>query len=271
MMIEIKGVSYYYRKKEDLFKDLTLDLSPGKIVGLLGKNGSGKTTLLKMICGLLFPKSGDLLVVGHQPKQRWPAFLEQVFFIPEEFHLPAITIDKYIAANSGFYPTFDSDLMRQLLKECELPSGTFLNQISFGQKKKFLITFALASKCKLLLLDEPTNGLDIPSKSIFRSMVAGSLDKDQLVIISTHQVKDIENLIDSMIILDQGNIILNKNLSEVSSQLQFSKRKSLDGLEVIYSETIPGGFNVISAVPEEPSAIDMELLFNAVTSGTQIP
>ncbi|GJM30755.1 MAG: ABC transporter ATP-binding protein [Cyclobacteriaceae bacterium] len=269
-MIKLQNLCYHYRKKEELFKDLNLDLSPGKIVGLLGKNGSGKTTLLKIICGLLFPKSGQVQVLDHQPKLRRPVFLGQLFFIPEEFHLPAVTIDQYIEANSGFYPTFDQSLMRQLLKECELPSGTFLNQISFGQKKKFLITFALATKCKLLLLDEPTNGLDIPSKSIFRSMVAGSLDNDQLVIISTHQVKDIENLIDSMIILDQGNIILNKDLSEVSSQLRFSKRKSLDGLAVIYSEAIPGGFNVISALPEEPSVIDMELLFNAVTSGTQI-
>lgn len=269
-MIQIQNLGFQYTKDEKLFDDLSLEVSSGKIMGLLGKNGSGKTTLLKLMCGLLFPKYGSLGVMDYLPKTRSPEFLRQVFFIPEEFYLPATTIQRYIEANSGFYPSFDYRLMQELLDTCELVSNKSLHSISFGQKKKFLITFALATRCRLLLLDEPTNGLDIPSKSIFRKMVAGSLDEDQLVIISTHQVKDIENLIDSMIILDGGSIILNKEVSEVASQLQFSKRTTLEGMELIYSEAIPGGFNTISTAKEEASVIDMELLFNAVTSGKQI-
>lgn len=269
-MIELKNLSYYYSRSEELFKDLTLEIGSGKIVGLLGKNGSGKTTLLKVICGLLFPKSGDIRIMGHDPAKRKPAFQEQIFFIPEEIYLPSITIEKYIQSNSGFYPTFDTELMAELLDTCELVPSKALNSISFGQKKKFIITFALATKCKLLLLDEPTNGLDIPSKSIFRKMVAGSLNEDQLVVISTHQVKDIENLIDSMIILDHGKIILDKDLNELTSRLHFSKRKSPEGEDVIYSEAAPGGYNVITTAISEPSNIDMELLFNAVVNGKQI-
>ena len=256
-MIQLKDLRYRYSKDESLFDDLSLEIQPGKILGLLGKNGSGKTTLIKMICGLLFPESGHLQVMGHTPSNRQPEFLRQVYLIPEEFHLPSVSIRKYIQANCGFYPSFSAALMDELLDTCELDPSSSLNRISFGERKKFLITFALATKCRLLLLDEPTNGLDIPSKSIFRKIVAGSLDDNQLVIISTHQVRDIENLIDSLIILDQGKIVMNKELIEVSSHLHFSERKSLEGTEFIYSEAIPGGFKVVSPNPETASSIDI--------------
>jgi ABC-2 type transport system ATP-binding protein len=160
--------------------------------------------------------------------------------------------------------------MANLLTECELSEGTSINQLSFGQKKKFLITFGLATKCQLLLLDEPTNGLDIPSKSVFRRIVAGSLDDDQLVVISTHQVKDIENLIDTILIIDEGNIILNKPLHEITSQIQCSKMSSVKNVEVLYSEAIPGGFHVISPQTNGSSLFELELLFNAIVSGKQI-
>ena len=269
-MISLKSVNYSYKNQPPLFENLSIDLVPGKIIGLLGKNGSGKTSLLKLISGLLFQKSGDLTVLDHQPRNRSPFLLENIFLIPEEIYLPAITIDQYIKANSPFYPKFDLNQMADLLEECELFRNQSIQALSFGQKKKFLITFALATKCKLLLLDEPTNGLDIPSKGVFRKMVAGSLDQDQLVIVSTHQVKDVENLIDSVLILDSGAIILNMDIDALSSQLQFTKRKSLDGMQVLYSEETLGGYNVISRETTESSSIDMELLFNAVTSGKPI-
>ncbi|PZR27010.1 MAG: ABC transporter ATP-binding protein, partial [Azospira oryzae] len=218
-MINIKNLSFSYKKQRKLFDSLSMDLTPGSIAGLLGKNGAGKTTLLKMVSGILFPDSGELSVMGHQPAARKPSFLSDVFFVPEEFYLPSTSIRLYIKANSPFYPSFDSVLMTRLLNEFELEQENIIDQMSYGQKKKFLISFALATKCKLLILDEPTNGLDIPSKILFRKIMAGNLDDDQLVVISTHQVKDIETLIDTIIIVDNGSIILHKDIASITQQL----------------------------------------------------
>lgn len=269
-MISIKNLSFSYPKCEPLFAHLSMEIGTGNIVGLFGKNGSGKTTLLKLLCGLLFKEQGQLQVMGYSPEDRLPSFLENVFLIPEEFELPPITIEQFILANSRFYPLFDHGIMHELLDLCELSSGNAINKLSFGQKKKFYITFGLATKCRLLLLDEPTNGLDIPSKSVFRKITAGSLDEDQLVIISTHQVKDIDSLIDRMIILDQGQLMLDKSLFEISEQVQFGKVPSMESMEVIYSETTPEGYHVISPQVNGDSSIDIELLFNAVTNGKKI-
>ena len=249
---------------------MNLEINGGNIVGLFGKNGSGKTTLLKLLSGLLFEQQGQLQVLGYQPKDRLPAFLENIFLIPEEFDLPSVKISQYIQANSSFYPSFDQKLMGQLLAQCELNPENDIDKLSFGQKKKFLITFGLATKCRLLLMDEPTNGLDIPSKQVFRRITAGSLDENQVVVISTHQVKDIDSLIDGMIILDQGQILLDKSLHEISEQVAFGKVPSIEAMEVIYSETIPEGYHVISPQVHGDASIDIELLFNAITNGKKI-
>ena len=269
-MIKIDSLFFGYGKHAQLFKDLSLTLQPGSITGLLGKNGAGKTTLLKLIAGLLSPLSGKISVLSHEPFKRLPSFLCKVFFVPEEFHLPSISIEGYIAANSPFYPEFDKVLIRRLLNEFELLDVSVIDRLSYGQKKKFLISFALASKCRLLILDEPTNGLDIPSKAIFRKIMAGALDENQLVVISTHQVKDVERLIDKIIILDEGKIVLEKDMMEIASQLHFSSSHVLDEAEVLYSEVVPGGYKTISPQVNGNSSVDIELLFNAVTKGNQI-
>ena len=269
-MISLNKLSFSYPKQDPLFHHLDLEIDAGNIIGLLGKNGSGKTSLLKLLCGLIFNSSGKLEVMKNQPKQRHPQFLGQVFMVPEEFYLPTTTIDEFIKANSGFYPRFNHDLMDRLLADCELSRNLSIQKISFGQKKKFLITFALATKCRLLLLDEPTNGLDIPSKSVFRKMVAGSLDEDQLVIIATHQVRDIEHLVDKILILDQGKVIFNRSLHEISDRLHFGRSTTLDPKKVVYSEKIAGAYHTITTETQGDSPVDMELLFNAVTKGTQI-
>ncbi len=269
-MIHIEDLKFTYKKQAPLFSNLNLELSAGSITGLLGKNGAGKTTLLKLIMGLIYPDQGNLKVMAHQPGKRQPSYLKNVFLVPEEFYLPSVSIKKFIHANSGFYPNFDPALMDDLLTEFELSQDRLLHKVSYGQKKKFLISFALATKCRLMVLDEPTNGLDIPSKSIFRKVMAGSLDEDQLVIISTHQVKDVENLIDKIIILDQGKVIMQKDIQEISAQLQFTNSSVPHGDNVLYSETVPGGYKVITPVVNGDSSIDIELLFNAITKGKNL-
>lgn len=269
-MISIQNLQFNYAKKQQpLFQDLDCELQAGSIVGLLGKNGAGKTTLLKLMIGLLFPTEGDIRIMGHQPVERQPSLLQDVFFLPEEFHIPGISINNFVRANSGFYPRFDKNLLNRLISDFQLPEGKNLQKLSYGQKKKFLISFALSTKCRILVLDEPTNGLDIPSKSIFRRVLAGSLDEDQLVIISTHQVRDVENLIDRVLMLENGKFIMQKDLFDISSKLHFTTTSTPEGDNILYKEMVPGGYKVIMPQTNGNSSVDIELLFNAISNGTE--
>lgn len=269
-MLLINNLTFNYSKKQPpLFDNLDCELQSGSIVGLLGKNGAGKTTLLKLMIGLLNPGKGDIRIMDHEPSARQPSLLQDIYFLPEEFHHPGVSINNYVKANSGFYPRFDKGLLERLINDFELPEGKSLHQLSYGQKKKFLISFALSTKCRLLVLDEPTNGLDIPSKSIFRKVMAGSLDEDQLVIISTHQVRDVENLIDRILMLEKGKFIMQKNIYDISSKLHFATTASADGDNILYHEMVPGGYKVITPQTEGNSSVDIELLFNAISNGTE--
>lgn len=269
-MVTINGLKFAYSTKQlPLFQNLNCELLPGSIVGLLGKNGAGKTSLLKLMIGLLTPTEGSVSIMGHRPSERKPSLLRDIYFLPEEFHQPGISIRKYVKANSGFYPRFDKDLLDRLILDFELPESKNLNQLSYGQKKKFLISFALSTKCRLLVLDEPTNGLDIPSKTIFRRVMAGSLDEDQLVIISTHQVRDVENLIDRVLMLEKGKFIMQKNIYEIASKLHFATTSSPESKNVLYHEMVPGGYKVITPQTDGNSSVDIELLFNAISNGSE--
>ena len=269
-MVSISDLRFVFSTKQPpLFENLDCDLEAGSIVGLLGKNGAGKTTLLKLMIGLLRPTAGKVLVMDHRPVERKPSLLQEIYFLPEEFHHPGVSIKNYVKANSGFYPRFDDELLRRLINDFELPEGKSLHQMSYGQKKKFLISFALSTRCRLLVLDEPTNGLDIPSKSIFRKVMAGSLDENQLVIISTHQVRDVENLIDRVLMLEKGRFIMQKNIYDISSKLHFTTTSSTDGKNILYHEMVPGGYKVITPQTEGSSSVDIELLFNAVSNSTE--
>jgi ABC-2 type transport system ATP-binding protein len=269
-MIQIQDLTFAYSRKKALFNNLSMQLEAGSITGLLGKNGAGKSTLLRLIAGPLRSKSGKISVLDHDPGKREVSFLNDVFLVPEEFSFPAITIRAYQESCSMFYPRFDKDLLNRLLSEFELGADNNLNALSYGQKKKFLIAFALATRCRLLVLDEPTNGLDIPSKALFRKIMAGSLDENQLVIISTHQVKDVENLIDKIIILDEGKVIFKQSLSEISQKVAFVSGTSDDLDKAIYSEQVPGGYHLIMPNDRDETEVDIELLFNAVTNGKTI-
>ncbi len=269
-MIVINDLKFAYSEKQrPLFQDLQCELPAGSIVGLLGKNGAGKTTLLKLMIGLLRPTGGSVSIMDHQPWLRQPSLLQEIYFLPEEFYHPSVTIRNYVKANARFYPRFDETMLQGLLKDFELPENKRLNELSYGQKKKFMISFALSTRCRLLVLDEPTNGLDIPSKTIFRRVMAGSLDEDQLVIISTHQVRDVENLIDRVLMLEQGKFIMQKNLFEISSRLRFTIASSPEGENILYHEMVPGGFKVITPQTDGSSSVDIELLFNAISNGSE--
>ncbi len=264
-MITIKNLDFGY-KKTKLFKDLSLDLKHGSIYGLLGKNGAGKTTLLKILAGLIFPESGEISVLGFTPSERNPDFLKEIFFLPEEYTLPGIKPGEFKKIYAPFYPDFDDEEFFKLISEFSLPEDSKLSNFSYGQKKKFLLSFGIASNSRILLLDEPTNGLDIPTKTRFRKIVASSQSKDRIIIISTHQVRDVENLIDPVIILDDGSIIFNETMDRVTDVLSVKKISTLsDETDILYSENEIDGYKVVVKNRDrDQSAIDFETLFNTV-------
>jgi ABC-2 type transport system ATP-binding protein len=265
-MIYLDRVSFGYSKRKKLFSDLSLRLAPGHIYGLLGKNGAGKSSLLRNIAGLLFPLEGKIVVSGREPKKREPAFLQDIFFLPEEIYLPSVTMAKYLEILSPFYPKFDKDQFMAYIAEFDIPEGNKLTDMSYGQKKKVLIAFALATNTNVLIMDEPTNGLDIPSKSQFRKVVSNVLSSERIILISTHQIRDLDNLIDSIIILEDSKILIQHSLEVVAQRLCFATLLNVEyDSRVLYSEPSLRGYNaVFENSDQEESRVDLEQLFNAV-------
>jgi len=264
-MIKINDLTFQYPHQKELFTDLDLQMEEGAIYGLLGKNGAGKTTLLKIIAGLRFPQKGNCHAFGYKTEQRCPEFLNKIYFVPEEFYTPPIRMEEFINSFAPFYPDFNYDDLEEYIQEFEIPEKGNLSSFSYGQKKKFLVAFGLATNCKVLILDEPTNGLDIPSKSKFRQVLASSITEDRSFIISTHQVRDIDQLIDPIVILDQGEIIFNYSLDEISEKLAINIVDELPEREVLYYENTLGGYAVVEEnVENRTTAIDVETVFNAV-------
>ncbi|MES2455375.1 MAG: ABC transporter ATP-binding protein [Bacteroidota bacterium] len=266
-MVDISNLSFGYDKKHQLFENLNLHLSRGHIYGLLGKNGAGKSTLLKNLAGLVFPKAGTCRVNGLTSARRLPSFLQELFFIPEEMHLPSISAENYARSTMHFYPKFDLSLYHRILSEFDVPAQAVLNKVSFGQQKKVLIAFGLATNTSLLIMDEPTNGLDIPSKIQFRKIIASVLTDERCIIISTHQVRDLDSLIDTLLVLHNREIVLNSSLEQIAERVQFTAASKADQEAVLYQEPNSIGVNTISRNAEGTyTKVDMELLFNAIVS-----
>jgi len=270
-MIHLENISFSYRNKLPLFDQLNLTLPEGNIYGLLGKNGAGKSTLLKILSGLVFPTHGNTRISNYNPKDRHPQFLSEIFLIPEEFELPSLSIKRYVDLYSPFYTRFNQELFESYIQEFQIALNHKLNSLSYGQKKKFLLSFGLATDCKLVILDEPTNGLDIPSKSQFRKVVANAIHDERTFIISTHQVRDMENLIDPIIILDQGQIVFKHSFEEVSSKLSFTRQTKLpENADLVYSESSFGGYSVVlENTKNDETYVNLELLFKAVISNKE--
>ena len=271
-MIEINNVSFGYTRKKLLYKKLQLTLTTGNIYGLLGKNGAGKSTLLKNIIGLLYPLEGSISVNGHAPARRAPSFLETIYLIPEEVHVPAVTIDRYIDLFAPFYPLFNREQLMAYLEKLEVATVDKLSTLSFGQQKKFIIAFALACNTKVLLLDEPTNGLDIPSKKRFRQLIAAVMSEERMIFISTHQIKDLDNLIDQVIIVDEGQLLLNASISAISEKLSFKTVEQIPAdRPVLYEEdALKGKAIVVENSGKEQTKINLEHLFNAITENPSL-
>ena len=268
-MISIDSLHFGYKKSRPLFKNLNLDLAGGKIYGLLGKNASGKTTLLKSILGLRYPKAGSVNVMGFDPTKRALAFLQDSFLLSEEVYTPQMDIASFIKTYGLFYPKFSNQEFYQLLNEFEIPYKSSIHKLSMGQKKKVMISFALACNTRLLVMDEPTNGLDIPSKKQFRNILSHIITKNRLFIISTHQIRDLHSLIDSVLILENGKVIFSHDIARIERSLFFYVERELPSdSNILYYERVLGGYYCIrERVNDNPGLeVDLEVLFNAIIS-----
>ncbi|QXV67078.1 ABC transporter ATP-binding protein [Mucilaginibacter sp. 21P] len=271
-MIQFDNLSFGYPGKKLLYENLTLSIQRGSIYGLLGKNGAGKSTLLKNMVGTLFPVTGCVIVDGIEPKTRRPSFLQTIYYIAEDVYVPALTIKKYKNLFAPFYPLFNEINFYSYLEEFEVNVNSKLNKLSFGQQKKFVIAFALACNTRVLLMDEPTNGLDIPSKSQFRKLIASVMDEDRTIFISTHQIRDLENMIDKVMIVDNGKLLLHASIAEISEKLCFNTVSDIPAdLNVLYAEKMLRGTSIITEnITGEDTAINLEHLFNGVTENQEM-
>lgn len=264
-MITTHSLSFGYSSSHQVLTNISLSLDNGHIHGLLGCNGIGKTTLLKLICGIMRPQRGEVRVCGVDPFERNAEMMRELMIIPEEFDLPNISLERYAAVTSPFYPRFNKGAMMGYCQEFHVNPAECLHSMSMGQRKKAYLAFALACNVKILLLDEPTNGLDIPSKSTFRRLLAGYVNDERMVVISTHQVADVEQLLDSIVILDEQGVALNATTSEICRKLKFCRVE--EGDKVIYSErTIQGDMAVIYNDNDDETPLSIELLFKATTA-----
>ncbi|HET8865590.1 MAG TPA: ABC transporter ATP-binding protein [Gracilimonas sp.] len=270
-MISINDLTFGYKKGQPILSGINLELHQGKIYGLFGLNGAGKTTLLNNIAGMLFPKSGSCLMDGKKTMLRNPVVMSDIFIVAEQFDLPKLTGQKYIELHRLFYPGFDNQQMEDIMLEFDINKTKMLPELSFGQRKKFLVAFAIATQARLLIFDEPTNGLDIPSKSQFRRIISSLDAESRCILISTHQVRDLGSMIEHIIVLKDGSVIFNRSLEDIADRLSIQKLESDSSPDsYIYGEETLGGINAIVASQGDTiGEFDLELLFNGIIQKTE--
>ena len=265
-MIQISNLTFGYKSsKKNVLENVSLQLNPGSIVGLLGKNGTGKTTMLNLVTGQLFAKEGVVTIDGEDVKAKSKSILEKMYFLPEELLVPSISLESFIKLYSPFYKDYSQEVMDECMREFDLQiEKKSLNKLSMGTKKKVMICFAIATNVPYLLMDEPTNGLDIPSKRIFRKLINSHMSEDRTIVVSTHQVHDVEKMVDHIVILGEKDLLVNDSVDGLAEKFSFGT--SPKG-EVIYSEkSLEGNLCVARRTEsEEETPVSLELLFEAVS------
>lgn len=267
-MIQINDLAFSYGSKEVL-KNITMSLEAGKIYGLLGENGVGKTTLLTLLAGLKQCRQGTILTDGREPYKREPSFLSSIYYLPDEVDPVRQKARQWAMSHSKFWPKFDANIFDELLKLLEVDPNQKMHTMSNGQLKKTYISFGLACRTDYLFMDEPTNGLDIPSKAQFRTALMRFTPEDSCIVISTHQVRDLESVIDPIIILDRQDVLLNASIDTITEKLYFDYGTQIHP-DNLYSEMLPGGFiQVLLNTQNRESKVNIEALFNAVHNKKQ--
>ena len=267
MMIEVKNLFFSYgKRKQKVFDDFSLALDKGSVYGLLGKNGTGKSTLLYLMTGLLRPQAGRVLYKGVDVSMRYPLTLQDMFLVPEEFALPSVSLKRYLKLNTPFYPNFSNELLNACLHDFDMNEDIHLGELSMGQKKKAFMCFALATNTSLLVMDEPSNGLDIPSKSQFRKVIASGMTDEKSVIISTHQVRDIDSLLDHVVIIDGTRVLLNASVKTICDKVYFAEQGMNEPTDTaLYVQpSVQGNSVIFPNTYNEETNLNLEVLFNAM-------
>ena len=262
-MIKINDLGFSYGEHVVL-KDISMELQEGRIYGLLGENGVGKTTLLTLLAGLKKVEDGSLEIDGQIPFDRKPSFLSNIYYLPDEVPAPRRKALDFARDHGQYWVNFSADKFTEIMKVFDTDQNQRMDQMSYGQLKKTFISFALACNTKYLFMDEPTNGLDIPSKAQFRKAVSKYTSDDSTLLISTHQARDLEAIIDPIIILDHKDVLLNASLDEIAQKLYFDYSSDVDP-DALYQEMVPGGnIQVLINKSGAESKVNIEALFNAV-------
>lgn len=257
-MIEMNDLYAGYGKKYAVLRGLDGTIVEGHIYGLLGANGSGKTTLMKTWAGALHPMSGHINVSGNYPADRKINFLASTIYMPDEISFPPLSVAAFEKTYGRFYPKFSHEEFNSYLNTLDFSFGMRIDRLSTGNSKKLFIAFAIACNPSLLLMDEPTNGLDIESKKAFRHILAELNTTDSVVVVSTHQVADLNNLLSAVIVLRDGDMVLNTTLDTISEKLCFG---GVSAMDVLYSD----GLRSISLNNNgEYTDVDVELLYHAI-------
>ena len=267
-MISFNQLGFRYRLGSQVFRDFSMTLSPGHVYGVLGENGVGKSTLMKLASGVLIPTAGSVTIDGREASLREEATMAKIIYLPEEFSLPALTLDEFRKVTTPFYPSFSDESFEECSRVLDVVRDRRLDKLSMGQRKRAYLAFAFACRAEWLLLDEPTNGLDVAAKEAFRRLVARYIDEGQSIIISTHSVREIDSLIDHLIILDRKGIVLDASIGEIGSRLRFGRCSAEE--EPLYSEsTLAGTSGVVVNTTDEESPVDIEMLFMASLRSTE--
>lgn len=272
-MMTIEHLSFGYPKRKNrVFDDFSLKLREGNVYGLLGKNGAGKSTLLYLMTGLLTPQSGQASLHGVNVRLRRPDTLADFYLIPEEFDLPDYSLEKYVQLYAPFYPKFDHESLRRNLEAFDMTEDLKLGELSMGQKKKVLVCFALATHTSWLIMDEPTNGMDIPSKSQFRKLLIREMNEKRGIVISTHLVKDVEQLLDHIVIIDGGHAVMDAPVADICQKIYFGQTENeQEAAGAYFAVPSPHGFDIMAANPTgTDSEINLELLFNGALAHPEV-
>lgn len=267
VMIELSGVSFGYQSDKNVLDNLNLRMEEGRFYGLLGMNGSGKTTLLKLIAGKLFAHGGEIYVDGRNLRERDVETLQKVFMLPADFIFPNMSLEQFLAIYSEFYPEFRKEVLNDCLVNFEIRRDIeHLDKLSLGEKHKVAFSIALSLGTKILLLDEAANGMDIPARKMFRKLLMKHVREDQIVVLSTHIVQDIENLLTDVIVLRKDAPVYAASLEEIASRYSFGIQSNEEG--VLYAEACAEGYHVVTHKQENmDTEVSLELLFNALIKG----
>ena len=222
-ILECKALTKSYGAREAL-KSVDLTIEPGHIVGLLGPNGSGKTTLIKLCNGLLTPTSGELLIDGKKPSRATKAI---VSYLPDRDTLPGwMTIAQALDYYGDFYSDFRRGLAEQMLMNLGLDRTQKIKTLSKGMREKTQLILTMSRDAKLYLLDEPIGGVDPATRDYILRTIIGNYSEDAAVVISTHLIADVEQILDEVVFLREGQVMLHESVETIRDE----KGKSVDEL-----------------------------------------